>query len=185
MASVPDKRDADLIARCRAGESDAFRGLVERHQEYAYALAFRMVCDENRARDIVQESFIRAWRHLDRFDASRRFTTWLYAIIVHAAYDDLRGQRRRQALFVPSESSGQAPGGDPLEAIANRDLAERIRGLTGDLPAKQRMVFVLRDLQDLSVEETAETLGISESSVKANLSYARRRIRERMERILR
>jgi RNA polymerase sigma-70 factor, ECF subfamily len=181
-ASQQQARDAATIERCRSGERDAFRELVERYQAYAYALAFRLVCDDERSRDIVQESFIRAWRHLDGFDLSKRFTTWLYTIVVRLAYDDIRGERRRRFL-IADRGHDQPSGEDLLEGVANRELAEKIRSLVEGLPPTQRMVFVMRDLQDLSVEETAEALSLSASSVKANLSYARRRIRERMERM--
>jgi RNA polymerase sigma-70 factor (ECF subfamily) len=181
-----EEPEAGLIARCRAGEVDAFRELVERYQQYAYALAFRMVCADDRAREIVQESFIRIWRNLDRYDSSKKFSTWLYAIVVHLAYDVIRADRRRLGLFTGFSDGEAEPAseGDLLESVSNRDLAERIRRLTAELPPKQRMVFVLRDLQDLTVQEVAETLGMSASSVKANLCYAREQIRKRLERLM-
>jgi RNA polymerase sigma-70 factor (ECF subfamily) len=181
-----EEPEAELITRCRAGEVDAFRRLVMRFEHYAYALAFRMVCSEDRAREIVQESFIRVWKSFDRFDPSKKFTTWLYAIVVNLAYDGIRADRRRLGLFSgsPGEGDRSASGEELAETVANRDLAEKIRELTGFLPPKQRMVFVLRDLQDLSVEEVAGTLGMSASSVKANLCYARQQIRKRLERLM-
>jgi RNA polymerase sigma-70 factor (ECF subfamily) len=182
----PEEPEAELIARCRAGEVDAFRQLLERYQQYAYALAFRIVFGDDRAREIVQESFIRVWQNLGRFDSSRKFSTWLYAIVVNLAYDGIRADRRRLGMFssFSGEEAEPASGSDLQESVSNRDLAERIRRLTAELPPKQRMVFVLRDLQDLSVQEVAETLGMSASSVKANLCYARQQIRKRLERLM-
>jgi len=174
--------DSALVARCRAGDCSAFRRLVERHEHYAYAIAFRLVCSEQRARDVVQESFIRVWKNLDRFDPDRKFTTWLYSIVAHQACDEMRSNRRRMGLFTSLREEGEreAGSGDLAEEVSNRDLAESIRRLTGELPPTQRIVFILRDLQDMSVDEVSETLGLSHSSVKANLSYARTRIRKRL-----
>ena len=76
-----------LIARCRKGESLAFREIVERYQGYAFSLAFRVLWDEDDARETVQESFVRVWKHLAAYDGRSRFTTWLYSIVTHLAQD--------------------------------------------------------------------------------------------------
>ena len=88
---IPD----EIIERSRRGEREAFRVLVEHHQSYAFALAFRLVCDEDAAKDIVQESFIRVWKHLSEYRPTVKFTTWLYRIVVNLSYDRLKTDRRR------------------------------------------------------------------------------------------
>jgi RNA polymerase sigma-70 factor (ECF subfamily) len=175
-----------LIVLCQAGDRNSFRRLVEQHQQYAFALAFRLVCDEELAKDIVQQSFIRVWRHLDRIDPRKKFTTWLYTIVVNLAYDHLRAGRRITGVFSALPGGDEDPQSeeDLEESVSNRDLAERIRMLTDQLPPTQKIVFVLRDLQDLSVGEVSAMLGMSVSSVKANLSHARRQIRERMHALI-
>jgi RNA polymerase sigma-70 factor (ECF subfamily) len=167
------------------GDLLAFRQLVELHQQYAFSLAFRIVCDEDDARDIVQETFIRVWSHLKDYVPEAKFTTWLYKIVVNLSYDRLKGEGRRRRLFTviskASDRDLQVGGPSAEAALENRDLADKIRSIAKGLPLRQRMVFVLRDLQDLSVEEVAEVLEMSHESVKTNLCYARRHIRLRLQ----
>jgi RNA polymerase sigma-70 factor, ECF subfamily len=175
------------LARSKQGDAWAFRQVVEAYQRYAFSLAFRIVCNEEDARDIVQEAFIRVWKHIKEYTPEVKFTTWLYRIVVNLSYDRLKGERRRRGLFtVISKMSGTDHDADALSAetnIMNRDLADRINAVAQGLPLRQRMVFVLRDLQDLSVAEVAEILDMSHESVKTNLCYARRHIRLRLERM--
>ena len=162
----------------------AFRRLVEQHQSYAFALAFRLLGDGEEARDATQESFLRVWLHLREFKPGFRFTTWLYRIVVNISYDTLRSRKRRLRVMENSterEVAEPASGQDPETMTVNRDLAGHIRRLAGGLPPRQHMVFVLRDLQDQSIEEVGKILGMPAGSVKTNLSYARKWIREQME----
>jgi len=173
-----------LIDRCLRHERSAFRQLVEEHQHYVFALAFRVLRDEEDARDVTQEPFIRVWKKLYTYDIRTKFTTWLYTIATNLAYDQLKGNRRKRQRLSVVESSEldniAAPTG--VEArIVTRDLAEKITALAGGLPPKQQKVFILRDLQDLSVDEVARVLSMSVNSVKTNLCYARRSIREKMD----
>jgi RNA polymerase sigma-70 factor, ECF subfamily len=174
---------SDLIARSSRGDENAFRELVEQHQEYVFALAFRLTCNDDDARDVVQETFVRVWKHLPSYDSRFKFTTWVYRITVNLAYDRLKAQKRRRRWFFPVDSIEDEPfRSAEVEAVnlENRDLAEKIKSFADHLPSKQRMVFVLRDLQDLSVEEVAQILNLSANSVKVNLCLARRTIRMKM-----
>lgn len=175
------------ITRCKQGDVWAFRQLVELHQQFAFSLAFRIVCDEDDARDIVQEAFIRVWKHLKDFVPEVKFTTWLYRIVVNLSYDRLKGERSRRRLFMPLSKTvegDRSAVGRPVDTdVMNRDLADRIKTIAHGLPVRQRVVFVLRDLQDLSVQEVAEILGISHEAVKTNLCYARRHIRLSLKRM--
>lgn len=192
ILASPEQTDNDAgslleqaIARSKLGDVLAFRRLVELHQQYAFSLAFRIVCDEDDARDIAQETFIRVWQHIKDFVPEVKFTTWLYRIVVNLSYDRLKGRGRRRRLFVTmSETTGfdHEEGVLAVDAhIENRDLSDKIKAIARGLPRKQRMVFVLRDLQDMTVEETAEILKMSHESVKTNLCYARRHIRLRLK----
>lgn len=176
----------EFIERSKRGDSDAFRHLVEGHQSYAFTLAFRLVCDEESARDVVQESFIRIWKHLHEYDPAVKFTTWLYRIVVNLSFDHLKMDKRRKRVMENEQELDERFALDnngTEQGFVNRDLAERIRSVAARLPLKQRLVFVLRDLNDLSVQETAEALAMSGGSVKANLSYARQAIRKHMEQL--
>ncbi len=175
---ISDAEIAGFAVAASNGDSTAFGALVRATQSYAYALAFRFLCSEPDARDIVQEAFVKVWKHLGDYDSSKKFTTWLYAIVSNLSMDHIRSRTRRQGLFV--SLSGEDPV-DPagLETIhSNAELASIVQKLTGQLPPTQRLVFVLRDLQDLSVGEVVESSGLSEASVKTNLHLARKHIRE-------
>lgn len=171
------------MERCGRNDKRAFREVVQRNQEYAFALAFRFLCDNEEARDVVQESFVRVWTHRADYDPGTKFTTWLYRIVVNLCYDRLRALQRRDKIFSRAENrmQGAAATDNPEELAANRDLAERISRLAETLPEKQRIVFTLRDLHDQTVEEVAAIVGISAESVRTNLCYARAAIRAKLE----
>jgi len=173
-----------IVAGTLAGDNQVFGTLVRTYQPYAFSLAFRLLHNEQDALDAVQDVFINVWRRLGQYDPSRKFTTWLYALVSNRCMDLLRSRRRRVALFESNqETLKHISGGPDLTLIhSNKELAEIIGLLTAHLPPTQRLVFVLRDLQNLTVEETAESTGLSVTSVKANLSYARKRIRHMLTR---
>jgi RNA polymerase sigma-70 factor (ECF subfamily) len=187
----PRKTDKDaaselgqVIARSRQGDVRAFRRLVESYQRYAYTLAFRIVCDDDNAREIVQDAFLRVWKNIKNFNPEVKFTTWLYKIVVNLSYDKLKGERRRRRFFLALSTSPETASRDsmaPDREAVNKDLADKIKAVAEGLPLKQRMVFVLRDLQDLTVEEVAEILKMSSGSVKTNLCFARQHIRRQLK----
>jgi RNA polymerase sigma-70 factor (ECF subfamily) len=176
----------DILARVRAGDMGAFGELVRTYQTYAYQLAVRMLCSDAEAEDVVQEAFVRVWRSIHRYDPNVRFTTWLYRIVTNLCLDQMRAKKRRGFTRSLPES-GEDAGSDPPaavdieNAVSAADLIQIVRTLAGHLPETQRLVFTLRDLQDLSIEEVHQITGLSEASIKTNLHYARRTLRERMK----
>jgi RNA polymerase sigma-70 factor (ECF subfamily) len=179
MTETSNRED---IVKSKAGDMDAFARVVRMSHGYAFRLAFHLLCDEEESKDVVQESFIRVWKNLDRYDVHQKFTTWLYAIVSNLCLDRLRSQRRWRARFVrenPDNRSPDSPDGPLLDdQYSNEELASIIRGLTHLLPPKQKLVFALRDLEDLTLEEVAEITTMAVGTVKVNLHYARRTIRE-------
>lgn len=173
----------NLPARVRAGDMAAFEELVRIHQPFAYRLAVRILCNEDDAEDAIQEAFVRVWRNIDRYDPAVRLTTWLYRIVTNLCLDRLRKRKReRNSTESPGrEGGGQACDLDIEYAASTADLVRIVRAIAGDLPETQRLVFTLRDLQDLSIEEVRQITGLSEASIKTNLHYARRALRARME----
>jgi RNA polymerase sigma-70 factor, ECF subfamily len=168
----------------RIGDTAAFEELVRQYQPYAYSLAVRMLGNDHEAEDAVQEAFIRVWRSLDRYDPAVRFTTWLYRIVTNLCLDHLRSRRRRNWVSISDdgdEKNNDVQGGsDPSDQTSGDDLLSIIRKLSAGLPETQRTVFVLRDLQDLPIQEVCAITGLSEGSVKTNLYYARRKLREQL-----
>jgi RNA polymerase sigma-70 factor (ECF subfamily) len=178
-AVQPDLQE--LVLRAHRGEVVAFDALVRSHQSFVFALSLRLLCNEDEARDVVQDVFVKVWRNLGRYDPRRKFTTWLYAITTNLCLDRLRSAKRKAQTISSNAALHNdlaIPGERDLESeISNGELAGIIRKLTERLPERQRIVFTLRDLQDLSVEEVVEITGLSRESVKSNLYCARERIR--------
>jgi RNA polymerase sigma-70 factor (ECF subfamily) len=175
----------DILARASNGERGAFDELVRTYQSYAYRLAVRILCNETEAEDVVQEAFVRVWRNFDRYDPRVLFTTWLYRIVTNLCLDHLRAMKRHGLVphrhTSPVDASPDPPSAVDIEkAVSTADLIRIVRTIAGDLPETQRLVFTLRDLQDLSIAEVRQITGLSEASIKTNLHYARRTLRERM-----
>jgi RNA polymerase sigma-70 factor (ECF subfamily) len=173
----------DILKRCQAGDTNAFRHLVEYYQSFAYALAYRMLFCREEAEDVVQESFVRVWRHMKTFNHRQKFTTWFYKIVTNLCYDKMKANRRRKNVIIPQsgeQALSPASHEDLEEDVVNKDLVARIEKFIDELSTRQKSVFVLRDLQNLEVREVARILGISESSVKTNLFYARQNIRNKL-----
>jgi RNA polymerase sigma-70 factor (ECF subfamily) len=142
----------------------------------------KFLCDEAEAADVVQESFLRVWKNVNRYDPGRKFTTWLYRVVANLCVDRLRILQRKRRVFLSADHNSvleDLPDERNWETLrAHQQLGEIIRTISGQLSKKQRLVFTLRDLQDLSVDEVGEITGLSIGSVKINLHYARRFIRD-------
>ena len=170
-----------LVERCRSGDMSAFEQLMESHQRYAYALAYRVLRDDEQAKDVVQDAFIRVWKHLDAYRTTVKFTTWLYKIVVHLCYDAMKTGSRRHRIFRLFSGIGNEEEfidswnqGDEFD---RKDAAEHVLAIAKRLPPKQRLVFMLRDVQDFTIEEIAQTSDMSLGAVRVNLFHARERIR--------
>lgn len=173
-----------IIQKAQSGDRNAFKSLVEMHQAFAYRVAFRLLGHQDDARDAVQEAFIRVWKNLHRYDHRARFTTWFYKIIVNLCYDNLKSSNQRYHCSAHQNCVLVDESRDLEKIICNQDLVYWIRYFSEDLPPLQRTVFVLRDLEDLSIKEITDIINISKGSVKSNLYYARRQIREKMKAML-
>ena len=175
----------EIFNRCSRGDRSAFRTVVNMYQQYAFSLAFRILCNEEDAKDIVQETFVRLWKNIHRYDHTIKFTTWMYTIVSNLCYDSLRSRKRQIHVLSDSIDSifveTMAGRGDPGQILTNKELGDMITLLAERLPPRQRIVFILRDVQGLSVREVSDILDMNENSVKTNLVYARRAIRVKLE----
>jgi len=164
---------------------DAFRRLVEHYQGYACSLAIRLLRNPDEADEAVQDAFIRVWKHLSDYDPRSKFTTWLYTIVTNLCYERLRTRKRNRKVFVAAgeELLAAAPssGRGPDEVTEEQGFIRRIEELARELPPRQQIVFVLRDLQDLEIGEVAEITGLQRGAVRTNLFLARRKLRESLE----
>ena len=169
-----------------SGRTEAFEPLVGPYRGPLLALAYRLTRDREDAREVAQEAFLKAFRSLGRFDLSRSFRNWLFQIAANEARDRLRRVKRERAVFEaaarePSApASGTAPG--PEAGRERSETRSEILRALDSLGPREREVFVLRDLEELDIRETARVLGCSSISVRVNLSSARRKVREAVRR---
>jgi len=173
--------EEDVIEKCRNGSLHDFRKLVELISPFAFSVAFRILADEEQAKDIVQETMITLWKTIKKINSPGSFMTWLYRIVVNKCYDQLR-RRKRNPEFTADEKTWVLISNkiteNPSSGIEERETAQIINLLTDKLSPKQRAVFVLSDLEEMSNDEVSMITGMSRINVKANLHYARKRIGE-------
>ena len=166
-----------LVYQSAKGDQAAFGKLIDEYQNYIFRVSFRMLTNEEDAYDVVQECFIRVWRNLHRFDARIKFSTWIYKIATNLCIDILRKRKNHIETDRP-EMLSETDHIDLYENLSNRDLAIIIRRLTQQLSPKQKVVFVLRDLEELEMTEIEKITGLKTEVIKSNLYYARKAIRD-------
>ena len=186
-AQQTELREQDLIRRVQAGEKEFFYELVKPYERRIYTAAFAILRNEAEAEDAAQEAMLKALTHIRQFRAEARFSTWLTQITVNEAL-----MRRRKAHSEIMEPIGERQEEDgtytprdfadwreiPSEALERKEIRQKLASAVAALGAKYREVFMLRDVQHLSIEETAEALGISQASVKTRLLRARLMLRD-------
>jgi RNA polymerase sigma-70 factor, ECF subfamily len=178
-----------LLAELKAGTPDAFTELVERHSGTIYNLALRLMGNPQEAEDVLQETFISAFRALDRFEGRSQLGTWLYRIAYNAALMRLRRREPPTSSIdepVVNEEGEELPrqlvdwGALPDDIVLTREFHEVLNRAVDALPRSLRSVFVLRDIEGLSTAEAAETLNLTATNVKVRLHRARLALREQL-----
>lgn len=181
--------EAELIAAAKAGRQDAFAQIVERHSSTVYNLALRLVNHPQEAEDILQETFISAFRAIDQFEGRSQLGTWLYRIAYNAALMRLRKhQTPTESLDEPfmTDDGDQMPrqlvdwSQLPDDMLLGKELRSTLETALQALPVSLRSVFVLRDIEGLSTLETAHALGLTETNIKVRLHRARLALREKL-----
>lgn len=179
---LPDPASAStdaLVDAARQGDPHAFEEIVRRTHADTFALARRLVSNDDDALDVVQDTYLRAYRSLKKFRGDAQLTTWLYRITANCASTYLGKRRRHQHEELSDDLTvvDTRPENDPAAAADSSTLRDRLEVAIADLPPRLRAVVVLRDMYDLNHSEIAEELGISESAAKVRLHRARRRLR--------
>jgi len=177
----------DIITACITRDRTAFRILVDSYADFAFSVAFRIMNDEDESKDIVQESFIAVWKKIEGFNPRNNFSNWLYRIIVNRCYDALR-KKKRNPLVYPDDSNWNIPGvfsnNTADTGLDNKETGKMIRRLTNQLSRKQKIVFVLSELEGLSRDDIAEITGMTRASIKSNLFHARQKIKKLLEKYI-
>ncbi len=186
---MSNAHDDELIARLQAGDQAAYAQLVEEHAGKIYRLALRLMGNEADAEDVLQETFLSAFKSMDRFEARSSLSTWLYRIASNAA---LMRLRRKEPEQVSVDEPVERDDGEliprqlfdfcclPEEDLLREEARAEMQRAVDELPPSLRSVFILRDIEGLSTEETAEALDLSVSAVKSRLMRARLKLRERL-----
>ncbi|MBY0507358.1 MAG: sigma-70 family RNA polymerase sigma factor [Bryobacteraceae bacterium] len=172
--------DSLAVALAKGGDGDAYRTLVDRYSRSVFRLAYRMTGNEQDAEDVVQETFLRAYRHLNRWDGRSSFGTWIYRIAANYALDLLRC-RKRQGSVAPPEAELRAvdPGPDRLHfsGEVQRQVAATLDACSG----MERTAFVLRHFEGQSIDEISAALGVSANSTKQSIFRAVQKLRRALE----
>jgi RNA polymerase sigma-70 factor (ECF subfamily) len=186
----PESDDLALVERAKAHDDHAFEELVRRYHSQVYRLALTVTKNPRDAEEVTQETFLNLYRKLDTFRGESKFSSWLYRVTANFALMRLRKQRRQPQVLLDDllpqfyENSGKndKPASDWSERadrqFENRELGSKINTAIADLPEKYRIILVLRDVENLSNEEIAQTLGMSVPAVKSILHRSRLFVRE-------
>jgi RNA polymerase sigma-70 factor (ECF subfamily) len=186
--------DVALVARVRAGDVAAYDELVRKYERQVFRIAQHITQNREDAEDVAQDAFLKAYEKIDQFQGNSKFYTWLVRIAVNEGLMRLRKRRTARTVSIDEDMETEegsvqreiadwAP--DPEQNYTQAELAEILRKTIQGLPQGFRIVFALRDVEGMSTEETAETLGLSIPAVKSRLLRARLQLRERLNRYFR
>jgi RNA polymerase sigma-70 factor (ECF subfamily) len=181
LANVPDE---ELVKRVLAGDSALYEIIMRRHNQLLYRVVRAILPNDEEAEDVMQDAYVRAYEHLGQFAGRAQFRTWLTRIAVHEAL-----ARVRRSMRFSSPPPGENFEGDPMEILvasgrtpeqqaADSELRNLLESAIAQLPESYRTVFMLRDVQDMSIDEVAGILDLSEGTVKVRLHRARRALRK-------
>ena len=174
--------ERDIILQCQQGDKEAFRWVVKTHQRMIFSLALKMLCDEEEAKDIVQETFIRVWQSIRNYDPQKTFSTWVYTIASRLCIDRLKKSSRMVVLPEDEITLRRfASDTDSQQLLENREWISIVRMLAEGLSDKQRLVFTLCQLEGIPSAEVEQITGLDAKQVKSNLYVARQTIRKRLK----
>jgi RNA polymerase sigma-70 factor, ECF subfamily len=176
-ASIPER---ELIGRAQAGDLGAFEALAEVHADRLYVVALRLLGDGGEAEDVLQETLLRAWRGIRRFEGRAMVFTWLYRIAVNECNRALERRQRRRANVPVDDQALEVPAplrDGPASQAELRELREALRVAISQLSVPCRTALVLRDIEGLSTREAADIVGVGEAAFKSRLHQARLSVR--------
>jgi RNA polymerase sigma-70 factor, ECF subfamily len=183
--------DLATVSRARGGDSDAFRLLVERHSRTIFKVAYRMTGNEHDADDVVQETFLRAYKQIGRFEERANFGTWLHRIAINCSLDLLRARGRHDKHHIHESEDGEmsrtieTTDPQPDRLLLSAELQKHVLAALERLSGNERTAFVLRHFEGMPVEEIGRTLGIQVNATKNTIFRAVRKLRESLEPLVR
>ncbi|HUO33239.1 MAG TPA: sigma-70 family RNA polymerase sigma factor [Bryobacteraceae bacterium] len=189
MGSLMELSDTVAVAQARAGDPGAFRVLVERHSRNLFRLAYRMTGHQQDAEDVVQETFLRAYKQLSKFDERASFGTWLYRIASNYSLDLIRARKRRSEHYEPATEEGVP---DPIQVVpdtaptpdrlaASSEVERKVAAVLDELSEMERTAFVLRHYEGMCIDEIGRTLGVQPNAAKHSIFRAVQKLRHALE----
>lgn len=184
--------DLNLVKRIQNGDKEAFRVLVERYQRKVFSIAYGMVHNREDAMDLAQDSFLKAYHNLERFEGTSSFYTWLYRIVVNVCIDHIRRHKKRHTVDYDDkvlrdgavegdENILPSPlGVDPAKAYGRRELLEQIGRALEELSPIHKEAILLREIEGLSYAEMADVMGVSKGTVMSRLHHARKNLQAKL-----
>ena len=183
--------DAAAVSKARAGDADAYRVLVERHSRSLFRLAFRMTGNQQDAEDVVQDSFMRAYKQLGKFDERASFGTWLYRIAANCSLDLVRSRKRRSEHLAPQEAEGSefdetvtalpSPDPTPERMALSSEVRSRVEQAMQELSPTERTAFVLRHFEGMCIEDVSRVLECQPGAAKHSVFRAVQKLRRALE----
>jgi RNA polymerase sigma-70 factor (ECF subfamily) len=177
------RNEEELIDAALRGDEDAFALRVRPYRNNMLSLSYRMVGNLEDAKEVCQEVIFKIFRYLNKFKKGKSFKNWMYKIVVNASHDFLRKKRKLENIYAMKKASGENASLDPEIQFLNREVKEMLAQCLEDLSPREKVVFLLRDGEGLSVKEAAAVLGTTSMSVRTHLSRARQKLRIRLEQI--
>lgn len=185
--------DAEAVAEARRGNTDAFRVLVDRHSRAVFRLAFRMTGNEPDAEDVVQETFLRAFKQLKNFDGRSSFGTWIYRVCTNCAIDSLRGRKKHEQKRATAPEDPEmdllarqpSPNPSPERLAQSREISVRLGPALDRLSVMERTAFVMRHYEGLCIEEIGHLLDVQPNAAKHSIFRAVQKLRIALEPLVR
>jgi len=178
-----NEREKDLVKRVLNGDLAAFEPLITPYRRPLLGLAYRITRNAEDAKEVAQETFLRTFKYLKNFDVEKNFKSWIYQILVHAArnFEIKKTKQENLAMSEPLKEMAAAPGDRPEDRQEGGEFRTRLMDCLDVLTPREKEVFLLRDIEELSIQESAKILKCSAISVRVHLSAARKKIRTRIK----
>lgn len=170
----------DIIEQCKLGNKSAFKVVVANYQRMIFSLALKMMCDEDAAKDIVQDTFIKVWLNIGSYNAEKKLSTWIYTIASRLCLDELKKKNLAALPYDESILKTYASDDNTTHQLENREWISIVKTLAENLSPKQKLVFTLSQLEGLASEEIEKITDLDATQVKSNLYVARQTIRKHL-----
>ena len=173
--------EKDILIKCREGDKEAFRQVVRQYQRMVFSLALKMLCNEEEAKDTVQDTFVRVWQNIVEYDTAKSFVTWIYTIATRLCLDRIKVKKHTAAIPEDVDALARfAADTDSEVNLENSEWVAIVRLLASRLSDKQKTVFTLCQLEGLDTDDVQRITGLDATQIKSNLYVARQTIRKQL-----